>query len=144
MSWLSVGYIPGFATDLTSWTTTIERKGKLRQQVDAWPSRTTVTLRATLREEELAELAQLVAAIDFAALADLPRRGAVMDDTSEVSVDVKEPGQTRGFRAPLLWWAWCQSRGNRQHLPDFDFVPALRLWRAVDRLAPHHLDGPGA
>lgn len=57
MSWLTIRYLPGFAPDLTSWTTTIERKGKLRQHVTAWPSRTSVTHRALLRAAEVTDLA---------------------------------------------------------------------------------------
>lgn len=139
MSWLTIRYIPGFAYDLTSWTTTIERKGKLRQQVDAWPSRTTVTHRVTLREAEVVEIARLVEAVDFVTLADPHRLRAVIDDAAMISIDVKEGGQVRGFCAPLPLWDRELFHGNRKNLPNLDFEPALELWRALDRLSPRHL-----
>lgn len=142
MSWLTIRYVPGFVSDLTSWTTIIERKGTLRQHVTAWPSRTTVTHRAMLQAADIAEIARLVEAVDFAVLADPRRPRAVADDTSTISVNVKERDQVRGFCAPLLWWDWAQHHGNREVLPDLDFGPALELWRAVDRLSPRHLARP--
>ncbi|APR87232.1 hypothetical protein A7982_12581 [Minicystis rosea] len=138
MSWLTLRYAPGFVIDLTSWTTTIERTGKLRQQVLAWPSKTTVTHLGTLRAADVAEIASLIASVDFAALED-PRRRDVVDDASAIAIHVKEGSLVRGFCAPLLWWDWAQHHGSRVGLPDLDFGPALDLWWAIDRLSPRHL-----
>lgn len=70
MAWLTVDYKPGFARVLTSWTTTIERGGKLRQQVDCAETSATIRHRALLNEGEIAEISRLVAAIDFERLQD--------------------------------------------------------------------------
>jgi hypothetical protein len=102
--WLTVGYFPGFTPDLTHWTTTIERTGELLQHVRAWPSGTTVTHRTTLGEQDVAEIARLVEAVDFAAFADPRRRGRMVLDTSMVRVDVVDlPERLRVRRLETTW-----------------------------------------
>ena len=139
MSWLHVRYHPGFSEDLTSWITTIERKGKLVQRVDFWPERRTLEHRSRLSDDQVIELERLVVAVDFGELADRGRHGAVPDDMGSVAVSVKHDGTVLEFDAPLLYWAWARANGLHTHLPTFDFDPALRLWAAVNRYSPHKL-----
>ena len=136
--WVTVGYHPGFTRDLTYWTTRIERNGELRQEVHAWPSATTVPHQTMLGEEDVAEIARLVEAVDFAALADPRWRRAAGLDTSMVRVDVVEGFRVRRFEVPLLWWEWAREVGRHECLPALDFAPALNLWHTVDRLSPRH------
>lgn len=140
MSWLNVRYHPGFAQDLTSWITTIERNGKLVQRVDSWPERRTLEHRLRLSNDQVVELERLVVAVDFGELADRGRHGAVPDDMGSVAVSVKHDGTVLEFEAQLLYWAWARANGRHTDLPTFDFDPALRFWAAVNRYSPHKLD----
>jgi|SRR5688572_17992787 len=141
MSWLEVRYLPGFAEDLTSWITTVERKGKLVQRVDSWSERRTLEHRSRLSEDQVIELERLIGAVDFGEVANRERHGAVPDGMGSVAVSVKQDGGVLEFDAPLLYWVWARIKGY-QTLPEFDFDPALRLWEAVDRYSPHKLCDP--
>jgi len=139
MSWLTVSYHPGFAADLTSWITTIERKGKLVQRVDSWPEGRTIEHRVRLSDAHIIELEFLIAAVDFGELADRGKRGATVDDIGSVAVLVKHGGSVLDFDAPLPYWAWARAKGLKSNLPLFDFDPALRLWEAINSWSPHKL-----
>lgn len=139
MPWLNVRYHPGFAEDLTSWITTIERTGKLVQRVDSWPERRTLEHRSRLSADQVVQLERLVAAVDFGELANRERRGAVPEDVGSIAVSVKHAGTVLEFDVPLLYWVWARASGRETDLPKFDFDPALRLWAAVNRHSPHKL-----
>ena len=52
MPWLVVRYHPGFSRDLTSWTTILERKGRLIQRINPFPAGHTVEHRVKLSWEQ--------------------------------------------------------------------------------------------
>ena len=92
-----------------------------------------------MSDDDIIELERLIAAVDFGEIADRGKRGAVVDDTASVRVQVKHDGSVLSFDAPLPYWAWARAKGHQSYLPLFDFDPALRLWEAVNRCSPHKL-----
>ena len=142
MSWLNVRYHPGFAEDLTSWTTSIERNGKLVQRVEAWPERRSIEHRSRLTNDQVAELEHLVVGVDFGELAKSGSAGSVPDDMGSVGVSVKHDGPVLEFDLPLMYWSWARANGRQTELPAFDIDPALRLWAAINRCSPLKLDDP--
>lgn len=139
MSWLVVSYHPGFAVDPTSWTTTIERKGKLIQRVNDFFSTRTIEHRIKLSWEQIMEIEMLVDAIDFDALRTAGQPKSVMEDQGFIRVQAKTAGVVNRFELPLLAWEWDLARGELDRIPDWDFAPLLALWRAVDLVSPHRL-----
>lgn len=105
MAWLTIRYLPGFSDDLTSWTTAISPMGRLRQDVDEWPTRRRFTLVSEVVGRDLDVLRQLVAAVDFAHLAAshdaLPE---TWDDMDQVTITVRRDDSVFGrFPGPLLF-----------------------------------------
>ena len=137
MSWLVVSYHPGFSVDPTSWTTTIERKGKLHQRVNHFFSGRTIEHSIKLSWEQVMEIEMLVDVIDFDALRTAGHPESVMEDQGFIRVQVKTAGVVKGFELSLLEWEWHLARGELDRVPDWDFAPLLALWRAVDAVSPH-------
>jgi hypothetical protein len=137
VSWLVVRYHPGFARHLTSWTTTIERKGKLIQRINPFPPGHTVEHRVKLSWEQVMEIEMLVDAIDFDVLRTAGGPRAITEGQGVIAVSVKTAGVVKEFALPLLDWEWARGRGKLELVPDWDFSPLLALWRAVERVSPH-------
>jgi hypothetical protein len=141
MPWLFVSRLPGFAEDLTSWDTEIERDGRLRQTVRI--CRFTPYQKRTERHEtqlapdQIAELERLIAATDFSAVAVASKRVCV-DDVELMHIRVEGP-PAPVISAPLPFLDYLQRRDKSLACPAV--TDALRLWKAVDRLSPHRLGG---
>jgi hypothetical protein len=139
MSWLTVEYHPGFAEDLTSWRTEIDRDGSLSQQVRI--SRFSPREQrmehheATLSPERIDELKRLVAATDFAAVTAASRRFTI-DDAEHISIRV-EGAPEQVISAPLLFWQHLAKRDKALSCPAL--ADAICLWQAIDRVSPHKL-----
>jgi hypothetical protein len=86
MPWITVNYHPGFAEDLTSWTTCIESDGSLSQTVRvsrfAPREERTDHFTSQLSPEQVSELRRFIAATDFNGVT-AAARSFVIDDACE-------------------------------------------------------------
>jgi hypothetical protein len=139
MPWLRVDFYPGFAEDLTSWHTEIDRDGRLRQTVRicrfAPREKRTEQHAMSLTVEQLADLERLVAATDFAAVVAGSKR-FTMDDAEHIHIEVEGAPGSR-LSAPLLSWDHLQKRDRSLACPAL--ADAVRLWQMIDRISPHRL-----
>jgi hypothetical protein len=139
MPWLTVDFHPGFAEDLTSWGTEIERDGRLRQSVRicryAPRESRTEQHEAVLSPDQIAELERLIAATDFTAVAAASKRVCI-DDAEHIYIRV-EGSPEWVISAPLLFWHLLQRRDKSLSCPAL--ADAIRLWQAIDRVSPHRL-----
>jgi hypothetical protein len=138
---LSVGYHPGYAPDLTSWTIEVAGDGVLRQAV-RWS-------RQTGRAEELLEPVSL----DAAGLAEIRglvgscgadsfvplERDACVDDVAIISLVM--PGQGGRVDLPYFYLAEDLRRGwlKFDEARNVAFHLFGRIWNFADRHAPYSL-----
>jgi hypothetical protein len=137
MPWVTVNYHPGFAEDLTSWTTCIESDGSLSQTVRvsrfAPREERTDHFTSQLSPEQVSELRRFIAATDFNGVT-AAARSFVIDDAETCSVTVQQGDTVSHFEASLQWWPLAQQHGSA---PRFDLSAALRLWHALDAISPY-------
>jgi hypothetical protein len=126
---VGAGYWPGEAVDLTCWRVLVWPSGYVRQDIceeqhDGPDQYRTVEVEVGQRAvEELLELAQ---AMGFAAMPD--RIGSGVDDVAEVSVAVRLPSGVKCVEAE-----WDE---DPDHVPPTALSGLLKLWHAVQRMAP--------
>ena len=108
------------------------------QIVNTWPDRRTVEFRADLSESQLQELKRLIAAVDFAEIAQAGQQHANVEDVGQVAISIRMDEQVLEFSAPLMFWARAHTL-DAGHRPAVDFAPALQLWEAIDRFSPHRM-----
>jgi hypothetical protein len=139
MPWLTVSYHPGFAEDLTSWETEVERDGRLRQSVRICRyspnEKRNEQHESRLSADQVAELERLVAATDFLAVSTAAKRVCI-DDAEHIDIKVDGPPE-QVISAPLLFWHHLQKRDKSLACPAL--ADAMRLWQSIDRLSPHSL-----
>ena len=141
MPWITVNYYPGFAEDLTSWTTCIEPDGSVSQtvRVSRFEPREERTdhFSAQLSPEQVSELCRFIAATDFNGLTEAAR-SFVIDDAETCSVTVQQGDTVSHFEGSLQSWRLRQQHGYGS-APQFDLSAALRLWHALDVISPYGL-----
>lgn len=141
MAWIRIEYHPGFAEDLTSWKTEIERDGRLSQNVRVsrfMPREQRSEFhQLQLSNEAIIELEQLIDATDFDKVAAIGQ-GFGVDDAEEICICVEQGERLVKVSGALFWWQWDLQKESSDQLQFVD--AAVRLWNAIDRLSPHRRD----
>lgn len=126
---IAVRYLPGFQTDLTSWTLAIDDTGRLTQTLDSVGPLPKKARRAVIQLDHALVLAWVAqaAALDWAALQTLEDSMRI-DDMSAYTLMCRFTAVEQSITLCTLDWF------VQQHQPDM--IAFRTLWDAMHAVAP--------